>query len=58
MRQQQLKPGRGVLSTDHHSTRGSIVTLISLASEGAFQGVTPYVAAKHACVGLIQNAGK
>ncbi|RAH84814.1 oxidoreductase [Aspergillus japonicus CBS 114.51] len=37
-------------------TRGSIVVLTSLASEGAFLGVGNYIAAKHAVKGLVQTA--
>ncbi|KAH9909482.1 short-chain dehydrogenase/reductase SDR [Xylariomycetidae sp. FL2044] len=37
-------------------TRGAIVILTSLASEGAFLGVGNYVAAKHAVKGLVQTA--
>lgn len=40
------------------SSRGSIVILTSLASEGAFLGVGNYIAAKHAVKGLVQTAGK
>ncbi|KAJ5100499.1 Glucose/ribitol dehydrogenase [Penicillium angulare] len=39
-----------------HQTRGSIVLLTSLASEGAFLGVGNYIAAKHAVKGLVQTA--
>ncbi|KAK1145275.1 putative PKS/NRPS-like protein biosynthetic cluster [Aspergillus melleus] len=37
-------------------TRGSIVLVTSLASEGAFLGVGNYIAAKHAVRGLVQTA--
>lgn len=36
---------------------GSIVIVSSLASEGAFLNVSPYIAAKHAVKGLVENAG-
>lgn len=39
-------------------SRGSIVLLTSLASEGAFIGVGNYIAAKHAVKGLVQTAGR
>lgn len=39
-------------------SRGSIVLLTSLASEGAFLGVGNYIAAKHAVKGLVQTAGR
>lgn len=38
-------------------TRGSVVMLTSLASEGAFKGVGNYTAAKWAIKGLVQTAG-
>ncbi|KAI1097531.1 short-chain dehydrogenase/reductase SDR [Jackrogersella minutella] len=38
------------------STRGSIVMLTSVASEGAFPGVGNYVTAKHAVKGMVQTA--
>jgi 3-oxoacyl-[acyl-carrier protein] reductase len=41
-----------------NQTRGSIVLLTSLASEGAFLGVGNYIAAKHAVKGLVQTAGE
>ncbi|KAL1971041.1 hypothetical protein VTN77DRAFT_2875 [Rasamsonia byssochlamydoides] len=42
--------------TGRHMSRGSIVLLTSLASEGAFLGVGNYTAAKHAVKGLVQTA--
>ena len=45
-------------SSTRHMSRGSIVILSSLASEGAFLGVGNYIAAKHAVKGLVQTAGK
>jgi Dehydrogenases with different specificities (related to short-chain alcohol dehydrogenases) len=47
-----------VLTRRHNQTRGSIVVLTSLASEGAFLGVGNYSAAKHAVKGLVQTAGE
>ena len=41
---------------DRPPTRGSIVMLTSLASEGAFLGVGNYIAAKHAVKGMVQTA--
>jgi NAD(P)-dependent dehydrogenase (short-subunit alcohol dehydrogenase family) len=41
-----------------YPTRGSIVLLTSLASEGAFIGAANYIAAKFAVKGLMQTAGK
>jgi NAD(P)-dependent dehydrogenase (short-subunit alcohol dehydrogenase family) len=41
-----------------YPTRGSIVLLTSLASEGAFIGVGNYTAAKYAVKSLVQTAGK
>jgi NAD(P)-dependent dehydrogenase (short-subunit alcohol dehydrogenase family) len=38
-----------------YSSRGTIVLLTSLASEGAFKGVGNYTAAKFAVKGLIQT---
>ncbi|CAJ2512711.1 Uu.00g008300.m01.CDS01 [Anthostomella pinea] len=37
-------------------TRGAIVMLTSLASEGAFLGVGNYIAAKHAVKGMVQTS--
>ncbi|KOS43727.1 hypothetical protein ACN38_g5375 [Penicillium nordicum] len=45
-----------VLTRRQSPTRGSIVVLTSLASEGAFLGVGNYIAAKHAVKGLVQTA--
>ncbi|KGO70653.1 Glucose/ribitol dehydrogenase [Penicillium italicum] len=45
-----------VLTKRRNQTRGSIVVLTSLASEGAFLGVGNYIAAKHAVKGLVQTA--
>lgn len=47
-----------VLTRRQSPTRGSIVVLTSLASEGAFLGVGNYIAAKHAVKGLVQTAGE
>lgn len=47
-----------ILTRRRNQTRGSIVVLTSLASEGAFLGVGNYIAAKHAVKGLIQTAGE
>ena len=46
-----------VLNRRRVQTRGSIVLLTSLASEGAFLGVGNYIAAKHAVKGLVQTVG-
>lgn len=48
----QITPG------SRHASRGSIVMVTSLASEGAFIGVGNYTAAKFAVKGLVQTAGK
>lgn len=50
--------GRPTTSSPRHMSRGSIVILTSLASEGTFLGVSNYIAAKHAVKGLVQTAGK
>ena len=50
--------GRPTASSPRHMSRGSIVILTSLASEGTFLGVGVYIAAKHAVKGLVQTAGK
>lgn len=50
--------GRPTVSSPRHMSRGSIVILTSLASEGTFLGVGNYVAAKHAVKGLVQTAGE
>ena len=50
--------GRLTTSSPRHMSRGSIVILTSLASEGTFLGVGNYIAAKHAVKGLVQTAGK
>ena len=50
--------GRPTASSPRHMSRGSIVILTSLASEGTFLGVGNYIAAKHAVKGLVQTAGK
>ena len=50
--------GRVTTSSPRHMSRGSIVMLTSLASEGTFLGVGNYIAAKHAVKGLVQTAGK
>lgn len=50
--------GRPAVSSPRHMSRGSIVILTSLASEGTFLGVGNYVAAKHAVKGLVQTAGE
>lgn len=49
--------GQNTASSARYMSRGSIVILTSLASEGAFLGVGNYVAAKHAVKGLVQTAG-
>ena len=62
MLQQAPRPmpvtGRSVASSPRHMSKGSIVILTSLASEGAFLGVGDYISAKHAVKGLVQTAGK
>lgn len=62
MLQQELRcmpvHGRSTVSSPRHMSRGSIVILTSLASEGAFLGVGNYIAAKHAVKGLVQTAGE
>ena len=62
MLQQAPRPmsvaGRLTTSSPRHMSRGSIVILTSLASEGTFLGVGNYIAAKHAVKGLVQTAGK
>ena len=50
--------GRPSVSSPRHMSRGSIIILTSLASEGAFLGVGNYISAKHAVKGLVQTAGK
>ena len=50
--------GRLKTSSPRHMSRGSIVILTSLASEGTFLGVGNYIAAKHAVKGLVQTAGE
>ena len=50
--------GRLTTSSPRHMSRGSIVILTSLGSEGTFLGVGNYIAAKHAVKGLVQTAGK
>ena len=50
--------GRPTTSSPRHMSRGSIVILTSLASEGTSQGIGNYIAAKHAVKGLVQTAGK
>ena len=50
--------GRPKTSSPRHMSRGSIVIVTSLASEGAFLGVGNYIAAKHAVKGLVQTAGR
>ena len=50
--------GRSPASSRRGESRGSIVVLTSLASEGAFLRVGNYIAAKHAVKGLVQTAGK
>ena len=50
--------GRPTTSSPRHLSRGSIVILTSLGSEGAFLGVGNYIAAKHAVKGLVQTAGE
>ena len=49
--------GRSTADSSRYMSRGSIVLLTSLASEGAFLGVGNYIAAKHAVKGLVQTAG-
>jgi NAD(P)-dependent dehydrogenase (short-subunit alcohol dehydrogenase family) len=51
---QEPQKGPGAL----HPTRGAIVLLTSLASEGGFIGIGNYTAAKFAVKGLVQTAGK
>lgn len=52
-------PGRKASSSSaRSSTRGTIVILASAASLGGFQGVGPYISAKHAVIGLVRTAGK
>ena len=62
MLQQEPQPmpvvGRPTISSRSHMSRGSIVILTSLASEGTFLGVGNYIAAKHAVKGLVQTAGE
>ena len=50
--------GRPRSSSARYMSRGSIVIVTSLASEGAFKGTGNYVAAKHAVKGLVQTAGE
>ena len=50
--------GRPTTYSPRHLSRGSIVILTSLASEGTFLGVGNYIAAKHAVKGLVQTAGE
>lgn len=50
--------GRPTVSSPRHMSRGSVVILTSLASEGTFLGVGNYIAAKHAVKGLVQTAGE
>ncbi|KAI1206600.1 short-chain dehydrogenase/reductase SDR [Annulohypoxylon truncatum] len=45
-----------VPTANDRPTRGAIVILTSLASEGAFLGVGNYIAAKHAVKGMVQTA--
>lgn len=54
MLEQDLKKLTGA----RYPSRGAIVLLTSLASEGAFKGVGNYTAAKFAVKGLVQTAGK
>ncbi|KAL8823889.1 MAG: hypothetical protein Q9191_005467 [Dirinaria sp. TL-2023a] len=48
--------GRSTKTLSRHMSRGSVVILTSLASEGAVLGVGNYIAAKHAVKGLVQTA--
>lgn len=41
-----------------YTSRGSIVLVSSVASEGAFIGIGNYIAAKFAVKGLVQTAGE
>lgn len=50
-------PGRSESSSPRSESRGSIVVVASLASEGGYLGVSPYVAAKHAVKGLVKTCG-
>ena len=61
MKEQELKAvpmGMRESTSRQRQSRGSVTILTSLASEGGFPGKAHYVAAKHACSGLIQTAGK
>lgn len=51
-------PGRQRSTTGRSEIRGTIVIVASLASEGGYMGVSPYVAAKHAVKGLVQTCGQ
>lgn len=51
-------PGRSESSSARSQSRGSIVVVASLASEGGYLGVSPYVAAKHAVKGLVKTCGR
>ncbi len=50
--------GRPTTVSPRRMSRGSIVILTSLASDGTFLGVGNYSAAKHAVKGLVQTAGE
>ena len=50
--------GRRTNASPRHMSRGSVVILTSLGSEGTFLGVGNYIAAKHAVKGLLQTAGE
>ena len=50
--------GRLTTSSPRHMSKGSIVILTSIASEGTVWGTGNYIAAKHAVKGLVQTAGE
>lgn len=50
-------PRHGTYPSPRNMARGAIVILTSLVSEGGYAGIGSYVAAKHACKGLVQTAG-
>ena len=50
--------GRPTVCSPRHMSRGSIVTLTSLASEGTFLGVETYIPVKDPLNRLVQAGGK